>query len=225
MKDKGQENIDEQSLVEKPHVYILGRCGSSEVEQLAYINTRKACLQSLSTTLTASNGVSISDIMRFFHGDGRQQEFEAGEQKGGNAGCASCSGDARKYKDLAVSLSRSHMSLTERQKKVLQGPAGQNKRNGGLRPFKDLRLEELKRECNARGLPCDGQKKELQEVLKEEIGGIQRVPAMIFFDQEKTLADIGLGENSITNLPLHLSNKHYYPLPHHSVNNSQENTA
>ena len=87
-----------KSLVEKPHVYILGRCGSSEVEQLAYINTRKACLHSLSTALTASNGVSITDIMRFFHGDGPQQEFEAGEQKGGNAGCASCSGDARKYK-------------------------------------------------------------------------------------------------------------------------------
>ena len=37
------------------------------------------------------------------------------------------------------------------------------------------------------------QKKELQEILKEEIGGIQRVPAMIFFDQEKKRADLGLG--------------------------------
>ena len=33
-----------------------------------------------------------------------QQEFEAGEQKGGNAGCPRCSGDARKYKELTVSL-------------------------------------------------------------------------------------------------------------------------
>ena len=40
MKAKGKDNIDMQSLVERPHVYILGRCGSSEVEQLAYINTR-----------------------------------------------------------------------------------------------------------------------------------------------------------------------------------------
>jgi len=44
MKDRGQKNIDVQSLVERPLVYILGRCGSSEVKQLAYINTRKACL-------------------------------------------------------------------------------------------------------------------------------------------------------------------------------------
>ena len=194
MKAKGKENIDVQSLVERPHVYILGRCGASEVEQLAYITTRKACLQSLSEPVLTSNGVQITDIMRFFHGDGPQQEFEAGEQKGGNAGCASCSGDARKYKDLAVSLRRPHLSLSEHLKKVLQGPAGKNRRNGGLKPFKDLRVEELKRECTARGLSCDGSKKqELQEILKEEIGGIQRVPAMIFFDQEKTMADLGLG--------------------------------
>ena len=197
MKTKGQENIDVQSLVERPHVYILGRCGSSEVEQLAYINTRKACLETLSSKVTTTGGMQITDIMPFFHGDGPQQQFEAGEQKGGNAGCASCSGDARKYKYLEVSLSRSHLSLSERQKKVLQGPAGQHKRNGGIKPFKDLLLEDLKRECTARQLPCDGQRKDqLQEALKEELGGIQRVPAMIFFDQARTMADLGLGNNS-----------------------------
>ena len=197
MKAKGKGDIDVQAVVERPHVYILGRCGSSEVDQLAYINTRKACLQTLDIKITTSNGVEITDVMRFFHGDGPQQQFEAGEQKGGNAGCASCSGDARKYQDLAVSLSRSHLTLSDRLKKVLQGPAGKNKRNAGLKPFKDLRLEELRNECRARGLETEGQKKELQEILKEEIGGIQRVPAMMFFDQEKTLADLGLGRHCI----------------------------
>ena len=144
--------------------------------------------------MTTLNGIQITDMIRFFHGDGSQQEFEAGEQKGGNAGCASCSGDARLYKNLAVSLSRPHLSLPERLKKVLQGPDGRQKRNGGIKPFKDLRVEELKRECAARGLPCDGQKKGLQQVL-EELGGI-RVPAMMFFDQQKKMADLGLGENS-----------------------------
>ena len=159
MKAKGKENIDVQSLVERPHVYILGRCGASKVEQLAYIKTRKACLQSLSEPVLTSNGVQITDIMRFFHGDGPQQEFEAGEQKGGNAGCVRCSGDARKYKDLAVFLRRPHLSLSERLKKILQGPTGKNRRNGGLKPFKDLHVEELKRECTVRGLSCDGSKK------------------------------------------------------------------
>ena len=48
-------------------------------------------------------------------------------------------------------------------------------------------------ECTARGLSCDGSKRELQEILREEIGGIQRVPPMVFFDQEKTMVDLGLG--------------------------------
>ncbi|XP_078384061.1 uncharacterized protein LOC144666512 [Oculina patagonica] len=209
MKGMGQENVDVQNLVERPHVYILGRCGSSEVEQLAYINTRKACLQTLDAKVTTSGGIQISDTMRFFHGDGPQQQFEAGEQKGGHAGCASCSGDSRKYKHLAVSLNRPHLSLQERKKKVLQGPAGRQKRNGGIKPFKDLLLEELKRECSARGLPCDGQKDELQEVLKEELGGIQRVPAMIFFDQSKHMADLGLGNYEVLPTePLHDIKEH-----------------
>ena len=87
--------------------------------------------------------------------------------------------------------------LSERLKKVLQGPAGKNKRNAGLKPFKDLRLEELRDECRARELENKGQKKELQEILKEEIGGIQRVPAIMFFDQEKKLADLALGKHCI----------------------------
>lgn len=119
MKAKGKENIDVQSLEERPHVYTLGRCEASKVEQLAYTTIRKACLQSLSEPVLTSNGVQITDIMRFFHGDGPQQEFEAGAQKGGNAGCASCSGDARKYKDLAVFLRGPHLSLSEHFKKVL----------------------------------------------------------------------------------------------------------
>lgn len=88
---------------------------------------------------------------------------------------------------------KTNQCLLEHLKKVLQGPARKNRRNGGLKPFKDLHKEELKRECSAHGLFCAGSKKQVQEIFKEEIGGIQRVPAMIFFDQEKTMADLGLG--------------------------------
>ena len=63
MKAKGKENIDVQSLVERPHIYILGRCGTSKVEQLAYIKTRKAWLQRLSEPVLTSNGVQITDMM------------------------------------------------------------------------------------------------------------------------------------------------------------------
>ena len=195
MKEQGKGNVDVQSLVERPQVYILARCGSSEAEQIAYINTRKVCLEGLKNKVVTSNGIQITDVMRLFHGDGPQQEFESGEQKGGNAGCSGCSGDARKYKYLSVSLSKPFLSLMDRLRKVLQGPAGRNKRNGGLKPFKNLRLEELREECQARGLPTDGKKKDLEETLREEMGGIQRVPAMMFFDQERTLEEINLGIN------------------------------
>ena len=194
MEEQGKGNIDVQSLVERPQVYILARCGSSEAEQLAYINTRKICLEGLNNKITTSGGIKMTDVMRLFHGDGPQQEFESGEQKGGHAGCAACSGDARRYNCLAVSLSRPYLSLNDRLNKVRQGPAGRSNRNGGLKPFKNLRLEELREECHARGLPTEGNKKDLEEIFKEEMSGIQRVPAMMFFDQEKTLDDVNLGK-------------------------------
>ena len=99
------------------------------------------------------------DVMRLFHGDGPQQEIESGEQKSGHAGCAACSGDARRYNCLAVSLSRPYLSLNDQLNKVCQAPAGRSNRNGGLKPFKKLRLDELQEECHVTGLPTEGNKK------------------------------------------------------------------
>jgi len=64
----------------------------------------------------------------------------------GHAGCSACSGDARKYKYLSVSLSKPFLSLTDRLRKALQGPAGKKKRNGALKPFQNLCLKELEDE-------------------------------------------------------------------------------
>lgn len=41
MKDRRYGVIDVLTLVEKPHIYILGRCSGKEVEQLGYIETRR----------------------------------------------------------------------------------------------------------------------------------------------------------------------------------------
>lgn len=56
--------------------------------------------------------------MRFFYGDGLQQEFESGEQKGGNVGCFGCSGDVRKYKYLFVLFFKLFLLLTDCLRKV-----------------------------------------------------------------------------------------------------------
>ena len=103
-----------------------------------------------------------------------------------------------RYNCLAVPLSRSYLSLIDRLNQVRQRPAGRRNRNGSLKPFKNLRLEELREEYHVRG-PKQGNKKDLEEIFKEEMGGIQRVPAMIVFDQEKTLDDVNLGKTKNNN--------------------------
>ena len=41
MKTRGYGDFDVPAIVEKPDLYILGRCDSGEIEQLVYVNTRQ----------------------------------------------------------------------------------------------------------------------------------------------------------------------------------------
>ena len=70
------QNIDINTEVEKPFLYIFGRCPASD-EQLKYIDTRSEDLEEM---LIPVEG--YTDKMRFFHGDGPACQFEAGQQKG-----------------------------------------------------------------------------------------------------------------------------------------------
>ena len=112
MKAKGHDDIDVPALVENPHMY--GRCSAKEVEQLAYIDTRRECLDQLPNNLETSKGTLVMDVMHFFHGDGPEQQFESGEQRGGNNGCSGCSGDSHRYCDLVYSYRSPHISLADR---------------------------------------------------------------------------------------------------------------
>lgn len=87
-----------------------------------------------------------------------------------------------------------HLSLADRCRIVWAGPAGRRKRNGGIKPFKDMTVSELKIECAARGLDVDERlkKKELQQNLKDHLKGVQRVPALLINEQDKSLKDINL---------------------------------
>lgn len=51
MKARGYDDMDVPALVEKPHLYILGRCSAKEVEQLGYVDTRRECLDQLTNNL------------------------------------------------------------------------------------------------------------------------------------------------------------------------------
>ena len=51
---------------------------------------------------------------------------------------------------------------------------------------------ELQRECRARGLSYEGFKKELQSILKEHLGGVQRAPTMLLKNQGRSLENLHL---------------------------------
>jgi hypothetical protein len=46
------KNVDIQMKVETPEVYIAARSGSSDVEQLTYIETRLECLEDFNLKVT-----------------------------------------------------------------------------------------------------------------------------------------------------------------------------
>ena len=72
------------SVVEKPHLYILGRCGSKEIEQLAYVDTKQECLDGLAHNIETRSGMEITAVMQFLHGDGPEHQCRNGVQESQN---------------------------------------------------------------------------------------------------------------------------------------------
>ena len=75
MKARGYGDVDVAEIVERPHLYILGRCESKEVEQLAYVETRQECLDYLPYQVETSDGVKVNDVMWFLHEDGPKENY------------------------------------------------------------------------------------------------------------------------------------------------------
>jgi hypothetical protein len=71
-------------MVAKPQLYIRGQSGSSDSDQMMYIDTRLSDLSSLHQTLTTSADRQFSDELRFVTGDNLARHFESGQQKGGH---------------------------------------------------------------------------------------------------------------------------------------------
>lgn len=77
------------------------------------METRQECL---AHQVETGDGVkvSLSDLIRFFYGDGPGQQFESGEQRGGNAGCSACSGNSRRFADQTYSFFSSKDNSTRK---------------------------------------------------------------------------------------------------------------
>jgi len=87
------------------------------------LHRNSECLDQLPHKVETSQGGKVSDVMRVFQGDGAEQQFEIGEQRGG-IGCNAGSGDSRWYGDLTYSFHHPLLSLADHQDIVLEGEKG-----------------------------------------------------------------------------------------------------
>ena len=151
-------NVNVQSVVEQPELYIIGRCKSND-EQLSYIETRIECLEELKTDLQLSSidekyeGIILNDSMRLFKVDGPAVAFEAGNQKGGYYFCPSCDVHACLTNDISDCYQQGIMSLENLQLRVMKGRVGsKNSRSKQTCPFEKLSITELLAELKSRNI-------------------------------------------------------------------------
>lgn len=97
-------------------------------------------------------------------------------QHGGHYPCVGCDGSIDSSFDLEYMLPRKYKTLDEKRKLILAGPAG---RKDTLHPFKNMKVNEIKQELQAKGAQCDGKKEDLQKDLSEILGGTVRHPALL----------------------------------------------
>lgn len=127
MEAKTGRKVDVQSVVEAPQIHILGRSSSSIEDQLKFNVCRVQSLADLASHLKTNAGTTVQDILRFFHGDGPAQQFEAGHKQGGNYSCTGCGSLTARFDDLTYCHYSPKLSFLERQEFVLQGHAWRKK--------------------------------------------------------------------------------------------------
>ncbi|KAI8481571.1 hypothetical protein Bbelb_406710 [Branchiostoma belcheri] len=222
LEEQGRGQVDIQSEVEKPEVYLLARSRGSIAEQLLYSDCQRSDLQSLSETVQYKDN-QVTDWMRCFIGDGPAQWVEAGEQHIGTYGCsAGCGAPMSRFADLGFCFRRKVKSLEERRQVVVSLPSGASENNKGVCPFKGLKKEELLRNLEATGMEYDttGNKSVLEQELKEHLEGVSHVPALCFGQQNSTMSEINLLKYEVSPCePLHVTKEHiknvFEELPHH----------
>ena len=142
------KDIDVQSTVETPEIHILGRSSSSLEDQALFSACRNECLSELNSSLSLRNGTQVTDVLRFFHGDGPAQQFEAGNSIGGNYCCVGCGAKYDRMDDIAYAFRCQKLDMQQRQDFLLKGTAW---KNIGTRPLDKL-LSDLKKELGMRAL-------------------------------------------------------------------------
>lgn len=225
-KAKTGKAINIQRVIEQPQLHIVARCSSSDVEQLAYSETRLQCITDLKRNLSTTEKVDVIDIMRFCNADSPARAFETGQQKGGHFFCSTCGTHADMIYNLDHVLNCPLVTIQDRQDAMLKGSiARRNTLKFKPKPLSGLQRKDLEEELASREVFEGKNKKELENLLAKEMKGKQRVPALLFNQPQAKLEDIGLDryevlpteplhdishhiENFLTEIPHHLSSVH-----------------
>lgn len=213
--------INVQSAVEKPHLYILARCPSND-QQLLYAEERVEDLIALKNKVQIK-GINIHDIARIFKGDSPAAAFEAGQQKGGHYFCYGCKLHAECSSSLVHTYKLKAISLQDRIDLIHKSPSStQRLRNGNTKVLENLDKAGVIDELHQRKINfCSSTPlKDLREKLTSEMHGVQRLPAIMFGRTDQTLKELNLESYEILcNEPLHDVSNHikniYEELPRH----------
>ncbi|XP_065672107.1 uncharacterized protein LOC136089935 [Hydra vulgaris] len=209
-KQKYGEDINVQSEVEKPYLYILGRCPSND-QQLLYSDDRINDILQLSNPLEFK-GTPILDVARIFKGDNPAAQLEAGHQKGGNYFCWACNMHADLSNNISISLSFPYTSLQNRIDHINASNTSQLAVNQGkTKLYSFLKKDQIEQELYERNIqfPLNTSVKKLKELLANEMHGVQGLPALLFKKPGSSLTQLNLLHYEIlNNEPMHDISNH-----------------
>ena len=208
---KYSSKINVQSRVEKPHLYILARCPSTD-QQLLYTEERINDILKLKDPVTV-DGIEINDTMRNFKGDHPASQFEAGQRKGGNYACHGCGINSHCIKSYVHAFKCKTLSLKNRVDKILDSVESIDKiKQGKVKLYNDLSKVGIMMELNQRqvkGWHSKSTKEQMSSFLEVEMHGIQRLPALMHTNPFKSLEHLNLNKYEIlVNEPLHDISNH-----------------
>ena len=170
--------ISVQELIEQGEIHIMTHCSSTSVNQAGLIPERVACLDSLSDPVLTEDGIKIYDKIQLFKGDKQSAWFEAGIQRGGHYCCIACNCHSKSFTNFTQAHHSELRGFQDIQKVATDGVLGRvpNK----VSCFESLNREELQKELVSRQIhDFPPTKKGMAEVLKSNLCGVQRVPALL----------------------------------------------
>ena len=218
-----------QATIEEPQLYLLARCPSND-QQILYSEERITDLFKMQKPIQCPNEIIINDITRFFKGDSPARQFEAGQQKGGNFFCTSCSILSSHVKKICFSNTKEMMSLQDRIEKVKSTTTSQIKlQKQQLKLYDRLSKTEITDELHQRVVKFTSTltKKGLMNILNYKMHGIQRLPALWYDYPNHSMEELNLSHYEILpNEPLHDVSNYikniYQELPSHMTNNEKK---